>query len=546
MSIYGIYTRYSSDLQDERSIEDQARECQKYISSNEGNTYKIYADRAMSGASRFRPNYQQLLQDATEQKFQFIIAEALDRLSRDQEDLAALYKHLTFHEVVLITLSEGLINELHVGLKGTMNALFLRDLAQKTRRGLEGCVRNGRSAGGISYGYNVIKGFDHNGVAIKGKTEINQFETQIIHRIFVEFSEGKSPRRIAKDLNNEKITGPRGSTWTDTVIRGHKKKGTGILNNERYIGRIIWNRQRFIKNPNTGKRISRLNPKKEWVIKENPELRIVSDNLWKSVKERQRIIAELAPIHCGRNHLTGSKRRKFFLSGLLKCGKCGGGYTIVSTDRYGCANRKNRGTCNNSKTVKRQDIEGRVLSGLKNRLLEPKAISLFMDEYIALLKKAEIDNEFEQKGFKQELRKTETQIDAIIHAIEQGIITSTTRNRLLELEVQKTKLKTKLHERFHHPVPDKEMISVYKEKVADLSEALYEPQIKSAAMDALRPLIDRIVLKPTNSNDINAELYGNIAAMFSLDREKGQSFSDLSIRLSVVAGVGFEPTTFRL
>ena len=90
------------------------------------------------------------------------------------------------------------------------------------------------------------------------------------------------------------------------------------------------------------------------------------------------------------------------------------------------------------------------------------------------------------------------------------------------------------------------MIGLYKEKVADLSEALYEPQIKSAAMDALRPLIDKIVLKPTNSNDINAELYGNIAAMVSLDREKGQSFSDLSIRLSVVAGVGFEPTTFRL
>ena len=111
---------------------------QKYISSNEGNTYKIYADRAMSGASRFRPNYLQLLKDAAEQKFKFIIAEALDRLSRDQEDLAALYKHLTFHEVVLITLSEGLINELHVGLKGTMNALFLRDLAQKTRRGIRG------------------------------------------------------------------------------------------------------------------------------------------------------------------------------------------------------------------------------------------------------------------------------------------------------------------------------------------------------------------------------------------------------------------------
>ncbi|MCB1134587.1 MAG: hypothetical protein KDN05_25970, partial [Verrucomicrobiae bacterium] len=91
-----------------------------------------------------------------------------------------------------------------------------------------------------------------------------------------------------------------------------------------------------------------------------------------------------------------------------------------------------------------------------------------------------------------------------------------------------------------------EMINLYQEKVKDLSTAIYEPEIRNAAMDALRPLIDRIILKPTNLDDIKAELYGNIAAVVALDNEKGQNFSDLSIRLSVVAGVGFEPTTFRL
>ena len=80
------------------------------------------------------------------------MAEALDRLSRDQEDVAALYKQLSFSGIKLITLAEGEINELHVGLKGTMNALFLKDLAQKTRRGLEGRVRQGKSGGGLCYG----------------------------------------------------------------------------------------------------------------------------------------------------------------------------------------------------------------------------------------------------------------------------------------------------------------------------------------------------------------------------------------------------------
>src|SRR5258708_26966888 len=77
--------------------------------------------------------------------FDVVVSEALDRLSRDQEDVAALYKHLSFAGVKLVTTAEGEINELHVGLKGTMNALYLKDLAEKTRRGLEGRIRQGRS-----------------------------------------------------------------------------------------------------------------------------------------------------------------------------------------------------------------------------------------------------------------------------------------------------------------------------------------------------------------------------------------------------------------
>ncbi len=546
MNKYAVYARYSTEMQNEKSLEDQIRDCQKHIDAEQGATYEIYTDRAMSGASRFRPNYQKLLSDAAEGKFQFVVAEALDRLSRDQEDLAALFKHVLFHDVTLITLSEGIINELHVGLKGTMNALFLKDLARKTRRGLEGRVRAGRSAGGKAYGYEIVKDFDHNGVPITGQMEVNQFEAQIIHRIFVQFSEGGSPRQIAKDLNKENVPGPHGKTWTDTVIRGHKKKGTGILNNERYIGRLVWNRQRFIKNPQTGKRISRLNPPEEWIIQDAPGVCIISDNLWKSVKARQEIIAETAPTQCGKNHLTGARRNKFLLSGLLKCGECGGGYTIVSQDRYGCANRKSRGTCHNSKTIKRQDIEERVLSGLQNKLLEPRALSTFIDEYVSQLRKLEKANELEQKGKRQELNKVDKRLNAILHAIEQGVVTDTTKYRMLELEAQKSELKSNLQEEFQHPKPNKEMIGLYKEKVKDLSASIYEPEIRNAAIDALRPLIDRIILKPTNLGEMKAVLLGNIAAMVALDNEKGQTLSDLSIRLSVVAGVGFEPTTFRL
>ena len=100
-----------------------------------------------------------------------VVAESLDRLSRDQEHVAALYKQLSFHGVLVLTIAEGQITELHVGLKGAMSALYLKDLAQKTRRGLEGRVRQGRSAGGISYGYRIVRATGPDGAPTTGERE---------------------------------------------------------------------------------------------------------------------------------------------------------------------------------------------------------------------------------------------------------------------------------------------------------------------------------------------------------------------------------------
>jgi site-specific DNA recombinase len=142
-----IYARFSSDLQSAASIEDQVRLCLERIERERWTLCNTYTDAGISGASRFRPGYQQMLADARAGSFDIVVSEALDRLSRDQEDTAALFKALSFANVRLITLAEGEISELHVGLKGTMNALFLRDLAAKTRRGLRGRVEAGRSGG---------------------------------------------------------------------------------------------------------------------------------------------------------------------------------------------------------------------------------------------------------------------------------------------------------------------------------------------------------------------------------------------------------------
>ena len=151
-----IYARFSSDLQNPASVDDQIRVCREYADTESWQVLDPYVDRAISGASMMlRPGIQKLMLDASSGEFDVVLLEALDRLSRDQEDTAGLYKRLTFHGVKIISLSEGEITSLHVGFKGTMNALFLKDMANKVRRGQRGRVEMGKVAGGLCYGYDV-------------------------------------------------------------------------------------------------------------------------------------------------------------------------------------------------------------------------------------------------------------------------------------------------------------------------------------------------------------------------------------------------------
>jgi len=127
-----------------------------------------YRDAAISGSSVIlRPGIQSLLQDARRGQFDVVMAEALDRISRDQADVATLYKHLQFAGVRIVTLAEGEVSELHVGLKGTMNALFLKDLANKTRRGLRGRIEQGESDDGLCYGYDVVRRLNSEGEPVR-------------------------------------------------------------------------------------------------------------------------------------------------------------------------------------------------------------------------------------------------------------------------------------------------------------------------------------------------------------------------------------------
>jgi site-specific DNA recombinase len=320
-----IYARYSSDNQRDASIADQLRVCREYAARQRWAVTKEFTDHAVSGATLLRAGFQRLMQEALDGRFDIVLAEALDRFSRDKEDTAGLFKRLTFAGVSIVTLAEGDITHLHVGLKGTMNALFLKDLADKTRRGLRGRVELGKSGGGLCYGYRVTRQ-THDSAAVTGDREIVPVEAEVIRRIFRDYAAGLSPKALAKRLNAERCPGPGGARWNPSTIHGNPSRGTGILNNELYIGRLVWNRLRYVKDPDTGKRVSRPNPPSEWVTTAVPALRVVDEELWNQVKVRQAEMRRVASSGDPKR-FNQARRPKYLFSGLTKCAECGGSCT---------------------------------------------------------------------------------------------------------------------------------------------------------------------------------------------------------------------------
>jgi DNA invertase Pin-like site-specific DNA recombinase len=374
-----IYASFSSENQREASIDDQIRVCTAHLARDGFSVVETYADRAISGATTLRPGYQALLRDAHAKRFDIVVAESLDRFSRDQEHIAAFYKHMTFTGVSIVTLAEGTITELHVGLKGTMSALYLKDLAQKTHRGLEGRIRAGRSAGGLCYGYRVIRQFQADGTAAAGMRAIDDTEAVVVRQVFTDYAGGLSPRTIARALNQAKVSGPRGGQWTASLILGNAVRETGILRNRLYAGQRVWNRQHFIKDPTSGKRVARPNPPSAWIIEPAPALRIVEPNLWSAVQQRLEVSRHVvvdeqqdvraaviagAPGSTVGSRLVATRRPAWLLSGQVRCGLCGGGMTVVGEHgRLGCANHRERDTCTNRRTVLRDQILARVFVG---------------------------------------------------------------------------------------------------------------------------------------------------------------------------------------
>jgi len=526
-----IYARFSDDKQNDRSIEDQVALCRAKAERDGLKVVSVFSDRARSGASiHGRPGVADMLAAAKAGLFDRLIVEELDRLSRSQTDLPWIYDRLTFAGVdILAVHTQGRTDQVQVGIRGIVGALFLTDLAHKIRRRAAGNIREGKHAGGLAYGYDTTPGRP-------GMWTVNEAQAAIIRRIFEEYLAGERTPAIARRLNVEMIKPPRGKHWQPGALTGSNNRHNGILGNEVYCGRLVWNRVRMIKDPETGKRVSRSNPESEWQRAEVPHLMIVAPEIFDHATRIRQTRRKSSPAL--------RRKPKALLSGLLRCGTCGGGMSIKGTDRGGvrivCTAHHNAKACDNSRTYYLRTIEATVLSGLRHHLVDPRAIRHFLKTYHDERRRLAGAAESIRPQLSRQLSDTTRRLSRLMEAmLDSDAPVAEFTGKISDLEREKLRLQSEL-ERLSEPVKVVALhpaaTAHYLKVVDNLASAIAARDGTTAMAASIRELIESVTVHRTEpGGPVWLTVNGRLAALIG-----APVFPDGSVSgVKVVAGARY-------
>ena len=526
-----LYARYSSEHQREASIADQFRTCERSAQSHGWTVSHRYEDKALTGSRTDRPGYQLLLQDAQARRFDILLVDDLSRLTRDEAESIQLRRRLAFWGIRLIGVSDGYDSaakghKLQASVRGIINELYLDDLREKTHRGLMGQALKGYSCGGRAYGYRRMPIEDPSKQDEYGRPLITAVRWEPdaeqgnwVRWIFERYAAGSSPRDIAAELNHLGVPSPRGGTWCASAIHGDPNDGTGILCNPRYAGRLIWNRFRWERHPETKRRIRRLRARQEWIEVEMAELRIVPQPLWEQVQERMTGRANAA-LRAACRQAAGRPGR-YLLSGLLKCGQCGANYIVADRYRYACASFLNRGeaVCRNHRRVARRILEHILLRGVRTDLFTEEGFGFFRQEVRRILADRRNETRTHADQVQTDLRRVDAEIDNVLRALKAGIWTATTKSELELLEAEKARLLGRQTARpalctLEEGLPRLE--EQFRAAVENLAK-LQGSRIAEARRGLLLLLGGQpITLNPTDDGGLEAEMTGDYAGLMHL------------------------------
>ena len=362
---------------------------------------------------------------------------------------------------------------------------------------------------------------------------------------------------IAQALNKEGVPGSQGREWGPSTIHGNLERRNGVLNNELYIGRLVWNRQRFLKDPDTGKRIGRPNPESEWIIQDVPELRIVDDTLWEAVRQRKALL-RMTPRDDSPNPMVKRTRPKHLFAGLARCACCGSSYTMISKDLLGCGTARTKGACDNRLNIRRDALEAAVLDGLRRHLMEPALFREFCEEFTREVNRLRMQETASIDNARSELVRIDRDLPKLVQRVlDTDDLTSirACEAKMRELEARRDELTRKVAEAEElPPLLHPSLAAVYRERIACLSQAPGGWDTRDEAAEVVRSLVSAIELVPEGGG-LAVVPRGDLAAMLVFAAHKktpgapsleAGPVRGLLSQKSLGAGTGFEPVTFRL
>ena len=398
-----IYARYSSDSQREESIEGQLRECREYAERNNMTIVGTYIDRALSAKTADRPEFQHMIKDSAKELFEIVLVWKLDRFSRDRYD-SAHYKHILKKNGVKVISAKEHISEgpegiiLEAMLEGYAE-FYSAELSEKIHRGQkENALKGKNNGGGVPLGYLLDKKAQ--------KLVIDPTTAPLVVEVFEKYADGKSVRSIVEDFNARGLKTKRGQPFNINSF-------SSLLKNRKYIGEYRY----------------------QDVVIEGGVPAIVPEDLFNRVQERME----------KNRHAPAMAKAKedYLLTTKLFCGKCermmvgesGKSHTGAMHYYYKCSGAKRLKDCD-KKAVRKDWIERVVVRLTMQRVMDEEKINRLIDAILVMQEQEDTTT----PALRSQLAETESSIGNILKAIEQGIFTPSTKQRLDELEARKEEI----------------------------------------------------------------------------------------------------------
>lgn len=426
-----VYARYSTDRQSAASCEDQIAKLRAHLEAH-GATLApelVYRDEAVSGAVRERPGLMALVRAVEGGIADTVIVEDLGRLSRDVEDLAWLRKRLAFHRVRLIAIDDGIDTasdgaELMGDVMSGFKALYRREVAKKTLRGMEAKARAGLATGAVPFGYTT------KAVPEGKRILVDEDQARIVREIFDLHASGLSLARIAATLNERGLPPPRASkprakeAWGVSTIRS-------ILHNESYCGRWSFGRRRWERDPDTRQRRAR-DRAEALVVVEHPHLAIIDGATWDAVRAR---FESCRKVYTGRRTIPAGQRFRHPLSGILRCGHCESLFTIQAGGRYYRCTGSIRGRCDMARSIREPVVREGVIEAIRQRFNSP-ALRRLIEQIIAEELAGDDDTERRRRDLAGRVELSERRVRRLVLAMADGRAPDAVLAMVTDLEEQ--------------------------------------------------------------------------------------------------------------